>query len=195
DEEHAKVMAFIDELISKMKELRYQEEKIRFQIDDRDMRGGEKLWDWIKKGVPIRLEIGPRDIENNSVFMGRRDKDAKDKTGMKVDDFVSNLTEILDDIQQNIYDKALKFRKENTINIDDKDEFYKFFTPKNMNNPEIHGGFAWSHWCGNPECEEKIKDDLKVTIRCIPIDAMEETGKCIYCGKESKKRVIFAKAY
>jgi prolyl-tRNA synthetase len=154
-------------------------------------RGGEKLWDWIKKGVPIRLEIGPRDIENNSVFMGRRDKDAKDKTGMKVDDFVSNLTVILDEIQQNIYDKALKFRTENTINIDDKDEFYKFFTPKNKNNPEIHGGFALSHWCENSE----IKDDLKVTIRCIPINDQQETGKCIYCGKESKKRVVFAKAY
>jgi prolyl-tRNA synthetase len=159
------------------------------------MRGGEKLWDWTKKGVPVRLEIGPRDIENNSVFMGRRDKDAKDKTGINVDDFINNLTNILDDIQQNIYEKAFSFRNENTINIDDKDEFYKFFTPKNKNNPEIHGGFAMSHWCGNADCEEKIKDDLKVTIRCIPINAQEETGKCIYCGKESKKRVIFAKAY
>ena len=195
DEERVKVMTFIDELTSKLKKVRYNEEKIRYQIDDRDMRGGEKLWDWIKKGVPVRLEIGPRDIENNSVFMGRRDKDAKDKTGMKVDDFVNDLTNILDDIQQNIFDKALKFRNENTINIDNKDEFYKFFTPKNKNNPEIHGGFAMSHWCGNAECEEKIKDDLKVTIRCIPIDEQKEIGKCISCDKESEKRVIFAKAY
>ncbi|MDP8202148.1 MAG: proline--tRNA ligase [Candidatus Tenebribacter burtonii] len=195
DEERIKVITFIDELISKLKKLRYNEEKIRYQVDDRDMRGGEKLWDWTKKGVPVRLEIGPRDIENNSVFMGRRDKDAKDKTGINVDDFINNLTNILDDIQQNIYEKAFSFRNENTINIDDKDEFYKFFTPKNKNNPEIHGGFAMSHWCGNADCEEKIKDDLKVTIRCIPINAQEETGKCIYCGKESKKRVIFAKAY
>ncbi|RLC57202.1 MAG: proline--tRNA ligase, partial [Candidatus Cloacimonadota bacterium] len=140
-------------------------------------------------------EIGPRDIENNSVFMGRRDKDAKDKTGMKADDFVNSLTKILDEIQQNIFDKALKFRNENTINIDDKDDFYKFFTPNDKSNPEIHGGFAMGHWCGNSECEEKIKDDLKVTIRCIPINEKEETGKCISCGKESKRRVVFAKAY
>jgi prolyl-tRNA synthetase len=195
EEEQTNVMNFIDKLIVKLKKLRYNEEKIRYKIDDRDMRGGEKLWDWIKKGVPIRLEIGPRDIENNSVFMGRRDKDAKDKTGMNVDNFVNDLTDILDDIQHNIFTKALKFRDENTINIDDKDAFYKFFTPENKNNPEIHGGFAKSHWCGSAECEEKIKDDLKVTIRCIPFDETEENGKCICCGKKSNKRVIFAKAY
>ncbi|MBT4575842.1 MAG: proline--tRNA ligase [Candidatus Cloacimonetes bacterium] len=195
DEEREKVMAFIDDLSLKLKKLRYDEKKIRFQMDDRDMRGGEKLWDWIKKGVPIRLEIGPRDIENNSVFVGRRDKAPKDKTGMKVDDFVNNLTEILDNIQQNIYQKALKFRRENTKDIDDNKEFYKFFTPQNKKNPEIHGGFANSHWCGSLDCEEKIKTDLKVTIRNIPNKAQKEDGKCICCGKPSIKRVIFAKAY
>ncbi len=195
DEEHDRVMTFINEFTSKLKRIRYNEEKIRFQIDNRDMRGGEKLWDWIKKGVPLRLEIGPRDIDNNSVFMGRRDKEARDKISMDVDDFLNDLTNILDEIQQNIFDKAFSFRKENTIEIDNKDDFYKFFTPKNKNNPEIHGGFAKSHWCGSSECEEKIKDDLKVTIRCIPSDETEENGKCIYCGKKSKKRVIFAKAY
>ncbi len=194
-QEHARVMTFINEFTSKLKKIRYHEDKIRFQIDNRDMRGGEKLWDWIKKGVPLRLEIGPRDIEKNSVFMGRRDKDARDKVGMNVDDFLNDLTKTLDEIQKNIFDKAYSFRKENTIEIDDKDDFYNFFTPKSKNNPEIHGGFAISHWCGSAECEEKIKDDLKVTIRCIPSDETKENGKCIYCGKKSKKRVIFAKAY
>jgi len=195
EEEHAKVMNFIDEFTSKLKKIRYNEEKIRFQIDNRDMRGGEKLWEWIKKGVPLRLEIGPRDIDNNSVFVGRRDREARDKVGMNVDDFLNNLTKILDEIQKNIFDNALSFRTENTIEIDDKNDFYKFFTPKNKKNPEIHGGFAKSHWCGSSECEEKIKGDLKVTIRCIPIDDDKETGKCICCGKESNERVIFAKAY
>jgi len=195
DEEHTKVMTFINEFISKLKRIRYHDEKIRFQIDNRDIRGGEKLWDWIKKGVPIRLEIGPRDIDNNSVFVGRRDRDARDKVGMNVDDFLNDLTKNLDEIQKNIFDKAFTFRNENTIEIDTKDDFYKFFTPQNKKNPEIHGGFAKSHWCGNPECEEKIKGDLKVTIRCIPIDEEKETGKCIYCDNKSIKRVIFAKAY
>ena len=89
----------------------------------------------------------------------------------------------------------MNFQKENTINIDNKEEFYNFFTPKNKKNPEIHGGFVNSHWCGSAECEEKIKNDLKVTIRCIPLDVENEKGKCIYCGKESDKRVLFAKAY
>jgi len=195
DEEHEKVIQFIEELTSKLKKIRYNEEKIRYKIDDRDMRGGEKLWDWIKKGVPIRLEIGPRDIEKNSVFMGRRDKAPKDKTGIGIDDFTAKVSEILDEIQQNIYKKALKFRNQNTILVDSKEEFYNYFTPKNTNNPEIHGGFAKSHWCGSAECEENIKNDLKVTIRCIPLDELEEKGKCICCGKESSKRVIFAKSY
>ena len=192
DEEQRKiVMDFIDEMVKKIKKQRFDEKKIRFEIDDRDLRGGEKIWNWIKKGVPIRLEIGARDIENSSVFMGRRDKDAKDKSSLNVDEFVNSLPNILDEIQNNIFQKALKFREENTFNIDDKNKFYKFFKAKK----EIHGGFANSHWCGNAECEERIKDDLKVTIRNIPQDAKKEAGNCIYCGNKSDKRVIFAKAY
>ncbi len=195
NEQKEKVMNFIENLNSKIKELRFDEKKIRVHLDDRDMRGGEKIWNWIKKGVPIRLEIGMKDIENNSVFMGRRDKEPKDKISIDAKEFVQNLTSILDKIQDNIYQKAQKFREKNTVKIDDKKDFYKYFTPKNKENPEIHGGFALSHWCGNPECEENIKNDLKVTIRCIPVDASEEKGNCIYCGQKSNKRVIFAKSY
>jgi len=195
DEQKKKVINFIENLTSRIKELRFDEKKIRVHLDDRDMRGGEKIWNWIKKGVPIRLEIGMKDIENNSVFMGRRDKEPKDKISIEAEEFVQNLTNILDGIQDNIYQKAFRFREKNTVKIDDKKEFYKYFTPKNKENPEIHGGFAKSHWCGNPECEENIKNDLKVTIRCIPIDASEENGNCIYCGQKSDKRVIFSKSY
>lgn len=195
DEQKEKVLYFIKNFSSKIKELRFDEKKIRVHLDDRDIRGGEKIWNWIKKGVPIRLEIGMKDIENNSVFMGRRDKEPTDKINIDAEEFVQNLTNILVDIQNNIYQKALQFREKNTFNIDDKKDFYKYFTPKNKENPEIHGGFALSHWCGNPECEENIKNDMKVTIRCIPIDASEENGNCIYCGQKSNKRVIFAKSY
>ena len=195
DEQKEKVMNFIKKLTFKIRELRFDEKKIRVQVDDRDMRGGEKIWSWIKKGVPIRLEIGMKDIENNSVFMGRRDKEPKNKISIDAKEFVQNLINILDEIQNNIYQKILQFREINTVNINDKKDFYQYFTPKNKENPEIHGGFALSHWCGNPECEENIKNDLKVTIRCIPIDASEENGECIYCGQKSKKRVIFAKSY
>jgi prolyl-tRNA synthetase len=193
EEDKKKVMDYIENLKTGISKQRYNEEKIRLKIDDRDIRGGEKSWEWIKKGVPVRIEIGPRDVDGNSVFMGRRDEDGKQ--GIAKDDFVGNLVSILEDIQKNIFEKALNFRNENTVIIDVKDEFYKFFTPKNKKNPEIHGGFANSHWCGSLECENKIKNDLKVTIRNIPNDAKEETGKCIYCGEESVKRVIFSKAY
>ncbi len=194
-EEQKSVMKFIDELTVKFSKLRYDENKIRYKIDTREMRGGEKLWDWIKKGVPIRLEIGPRDIKNNSVFMGRRDKAPKDKSAVDVNDFSDNLISYLDDIQENIYQKALKFLNENTVDIDSKEKFFEFFTPQNQKELEIHGGFARSHWCGDPLCEENIKNKLKVTIRCIPLEKQQDKDKCIYCNKESDQRVIFAKSY
>ncbi len=195
DEEKKIVMAFISDLQQKLQAKKYHNEKLRVHLDDRDLRGGEKLWEWIKKGVPIRLEIGPRDIQKNSVFIGRRDKAPKDKNAITREKFLQNVTQILDEIQNNIYQKALNFQKENTKNIDDKKEFYAFFTPEDQDSPEIHGGFAQSHWCGDPACEKAIKDDLKVTIRCIPLKKENEAGNCIYCGKPSNQRVVFAKSY
>ena len=195
DEEKAAIMSFVEEIKTALKQVRYDDIPLRLEIDDRDMTSSERNWNWIKKGIPIRLEIGPRDLQHRSVFMGRRDKDAKDKKGLSFNDLISELPLILDDIQNNIYQKALELRKSNIFNIDDRGEFYKFFTPKNMEQPEIHGGFANTHWCGNTDCETKIKDDLKVTVRCIPNDAVEEAGSCICCGKPSKRRVIFAKSY
>jgi len=102
---------------------------------------------------------------------------------------------MLDDIQQTLFDRALVFRKENTVTIDDHNDFYDYFTPKDPDNTEIHGGFAMSHWCGSEACESTIKDDLSVTIRCIPLDNPQEQGSCICCGKPSKERVVYAKAY
>lgn len=195
EEEREKVLNYIDEFKTNISKLRYDEKKIGVHVDDRDLRGGEKIWEWIKKGVPIRLEIGPRDVDAKSVFMGRRDLEPRDKKGIDVTEFAENLVATLDNIQGNIYQRAVKFQQENIVEIDDKNKFYAFFTPKNIDNPEIHGGFANSHWCGDAKCEEQIKNDLKVTIRCIPLNTKEEAGKCIYCGKESSKRVIFAKSY
>lgn len=195
EQDREKVIDYIGNIITDIKPLRYHDEHIRYFVDDRDMTNSEKSWHWIKKGAPLRIEIGPRDIENNSVFIGRRDKDAKDKQSLSSKDFVAQLISILDEIQSNIFNRALEFRKENTKQIDDKDEFYKFFTPKDIEKPEIHGGFANSHWCGSNDCEDAIKSELKVTIRCMPNNAELEDGNCIYCNKPSKKRVIFAKSY
>jgi len=195
DEERTQIMEYVTTIANEIKQQRYHGELVRTHIDDRDINNGEKNWQWIKKGVPVRVEIGPRDMQGGGVFVGRRDREPKDKQSMLKGEFISNVTQLLDDIQENIYQKALAFRQANTQKIDTTSEFYAYFTPKNAEKPEIHGGFAYSHWCEDPACETKVKDDLKVTIRCIPLDSPAEEGKCVICGKPSHKRVVFAKSY
>lgn len=195
DEEREKVMAVVDEIQSKIEDKYYNHKPILVHVDDRDIRGGEKNWYWIKRGVPLKVEIGMRDVEKGTIAVVRRDDEELKKQFISVDEFTGNIVETLDSIQNNLFNKAKKFMDENTFDIDSKDEFYKFFTPENKEKPEIHGGFANSHWCGSAECETAINDDLSVTIRNIPLRAKEEDGKCIYCGKDSKKRVIFSKSY
>jgi prolyl-tRNA synthetase len=194
-EEEEQVMALVNDLAAQLHQIRYLDRKLQIEVDNRDSTSSERSWNWIKKGIPLRVEIGMRDLESQSVMVGRRDKEPRDKCSMPISDFMNQVVDILEDMQKAIYDKALQFRQDNIHLIDDTREFYAFFTPKNSNEPEIHGGFAMSHWCGDPACETKIKEDLKVTIRCIPMDAFPEQGTCILCGKSSAKRVVFAKSY
>jgi len=193
-DERAGVMEFTESLAKELRETFYEHQRIGVEIDDRDI-GGARGWDWIKKGIPLRVEIGPRDIADNSVYVGRRDMSPRSKTSLKRDRFVAEIANILDEIQEFLFKRASADMNTHTIAIDDSKEFYDFFTPDNREKPEIHGGFALSHWCGADMCEEKIKDDLKVTIRCIPFDAASENGECVCCGKSSDQRVAFAKAY
>jgi prolyl-tRNA synthetase len=188
------VMTFVDGLVNRLKEQTYHGRKIRIEVDDRDI-GGARGWDWIKKGIPLRVEIGPRDISENSVFVGRRDKSHREKESMPVDLFVAEFTRLLDGIQANLYDRALAFREEHTRDMTDKQDFDAFFTSQNSDKPEIHGGFAVATWCGDPVCEEAVKENLKVTIRCIPFDSEPTGDKCICCGKPGGRKVVFAKAY
>ena len=169
----------------------FHERKIKVEIDDRNI-GGARGWDWVKKGIPVRIELGPRDIEQNTVFMARRDLPPNQKQSIDRETFVSGITDLLDDIQNTLFDRALQFRKDNTQDLDDKKAFYKLYRKaKGYNN----GAFVMAHWCGSDECEQKIKSDLSVTIRCIPFDSPTEEGKCICCGAASSRRVLFAKAY
>ena len=193
-DDRSQVMSFTDRLAKELGEISYHNRKITVETDQRDI-GGARGWDWIKKGIPLRVEIGPRDIANDSLFVGRRDKSYKEKTSIKRDVFLNRITKILDEIQQTCFERALAFRTKHTVLIDNKDDFYKFFTPKNSEHPEIHGGFALSHWCGNPMCESNIKKDLNVTIRCIPFNSKKEQGRCIYCSEPGDRRVIYSKAY
>ena len=114
---------------------------------------------------------------------------------MDASDFVSRVPDILQEMQAGMLARATKFRDDNTRAIDSKKDFYDFFTPENSAKPEIHGGFGLAHWNGSREIEEKIKNDLKVTIRCLPLRDSAETGRCIFTGEPSSRRVIWAKAY
>ena len=188
------VMDFTEKLARELKDKSYHHRRIDVEIDDREI-GGARGWDWIKKGIPLRVEIGSRDIAENSVYVGRRDKAPNEKRAFKRDQFVAQITEILDEIQENIFQRALAFRQEHTVDIEDKKTFYDYFTPQDADKPEIHGGFSASGWCGSEECESKIKKDLAVTIRCIPFESEHVKGRCIGCDKPSDSQVIFAKAY
>jgi len=193
-DQKSKVMEFTKSLEKDLKKQKYNGGYLKVEIDDRDI-GGARGWEWIKKGIPVRVEIGPRDIENDSVFVGRRDKEHKVKVSMKRDYFVEKIKKILDEIQETLFKRAFLLRKKNTLIIDNDKTFNEFFSPKNKEKPEIHGGFAMSCWCGSVLCESKIKEDLSVTIRCIPFDNENKESRCICCGKPASMRVLFAKAY
>lgn len=165
-------------------QLRKQGFSVKF--DNRDtQKPGFKFAEYELKGVPVRLAIGPRDLENGTIEMARRD--TKEKKVVALADVVSLIPPLLDEIQANIYQKALKFRSDRTTKVDSYDDFKKQLDEK--------GGFFLAHWDGTRETEAAIKEETKATIRCIPLDSPEEEGKCIYSGKPSKRRVLFARAY
>jgi len=160
-------------------------EGLSVKIDNRDMRPGPRFFEWEKKGVPLRMEIGPKDLEKGSVVMVRRDTGEKQFVDDKV--VIDTAVDILENIQVSLFEKAEKHREDNTHFVDTYDEFKSTLAEK--------GGFIHAHWCGDAECESKIKEETKASTRCFPRDAKPESGKCIYCGKPSDKRIIFAKAY
>jgi prolyl-tRNA synthetase len=156
------------------------------KIDDRDQyTPGYKFNDWELRGVPLRIEIGPRDVEKEQVVLVRRDTGKKEM--MPQAEVKKRVSVLLDEIQNSLFERCRTFRDENTVNVDDFGEF-----SEKMESPGI---FARSHWCGDGQCEAEIKDKTKATIRCIPFDADEEKGECVLCGKESNRRVIFARSY
>jgi len=195
EETRVKVFEACDKLATELRAQKYFDVPIAVEVDRRDLGGGVKNWEWIKKGVPLRVEIGSRDLEKDSVAVSRRDQPVKTKDFMATREFVERASEILMSIQENLYERARKFRHENTRKIDNNKEFYDFFTPRNRDKPEIHGGFALAHWNGSRQVEEQIKNDLKVTIRVIPLEADAEPGRCIFTGEPSARRVIWAKSY
>ncbi len=173
------------EKAAKLKDM-LQEKGIRVKLDDRDThKPGWKFNEYEFKGVPLRIALGPRDIENNTVELARRD--TLEKSIYQQADLVNKVEHLLEAIQDNLYQKALTFREEKTFKADSWDEFNTILDDK--------GGFIYAHWDGTAETEQKIKDETKATIRCIPLESKPEAGTCIYSGNPSKQRVVFARAY
>ncbi|MEA3296665.1 MAG: proline--tRNA ligase [candidate division Zixibacteria bacterium] len=189
------IMAYAKSVADDIAKETFDGSTISVKVDERDMRPVEKKWEWIKRGAPIRLEIGFRDMEAGGVFMGRRDQPVKEACSVKRDEVVATVTAALPQIQDNYYNQAKVILDENTRrDIVDFDSFKVFFTPKNIEKPEIHGGFVLAKWCDNPACEEKAAE-LKVTIRCLPFEQSGTEGKCVICGAPAKTDAVFAKAY
>ena len=195
EDSKAAVLEAAEKIKKELSTVHYNNEPLRIKIDARDIRGGEKNWQWIKKGIPVRIAIGPRDLESSSVMLSRRDEGAKDKHKLAIGDLSASLPKILNEIQDNYFNQAKKHRDENIVDtITSFDELKSFFTPKNPNQPEIHGGFVRAYWVEDPKVEQMLSE-IKVTVRCIPFDQSGETGKCIFTGRESQTQVILAKSY
>ncbi|MBA3958511.1 MAG: proline--tRNA ligase [Parachlamydiaceae bacterium] len=190
-----RVLAYTEQVASQLRAISFHGRPLSVTVDKRDKRGGEKNWEWIKKGVPVRIEIGPRDVDAQAVTLTRRDRPHKEKETLPITQLLTQISPILDDIQNNYYQQALTIRSNNIrSDISTLDEFKRFFTPKNSDKPEIHGGFVLAKWCGDAETE-KLLDELKVTIRCIPLNQSNTTGKCILTGRSATIDAIFAKSY
>jgi prolyl-tRNA synthetase len=159
---------------------------ISVKYDDRDtQRPGWKFAEYEFKGVPVRIAIGGRDLENGTVELARRD--TKTKESRAQEGLADHIQQLMEEIQENLYKKALAFRDQSIHKVDTFEEFKSVVDGK--------GGFVLAHWDGTPETEQKIKEETKATIRCIPLNNAQEEGKCVYTGKPSKQRVMFAKAY
>ncbi len=177
--------ATINEVAEKLlKELKSKGISVKYDIDEKS-RPGFKYAEYEMKGVPVRVAIGQRDLEKNQAEVARRD--TREKEFIPLDGLGSYVEKLLDQIQENLLLKALRFRQENTVEANDYDTFAEILDKK--------GGFVMAHWDGTTETELKIKELTKATIRCIPLDRKPEEGKCILTGKKSEGRVIFAKAY
>jgi len=181
EESKATIDAKANTLVNELKAL-----GVRVKYDNNDnSRPGWKFAEYELKGVPVRIAMGLRDIENNVVELARRD--TKEKSSISFDGLANTVVQLLEDIQQNMYNKALAFQTEHITNTDSWDDFVKLLDEK--------GGFIAAHWDGTDETEEKIKEQTKATIRCIPLNNKQESGVCILTGKPSTQRVLFARAY
>ncbi|EMI24465.1 proline--tRNA ligase [Rhodopirellula europaea] len=190
DDSRAEVMEYVQSLREELAAQTYANAPVRVTIDDRDIRGGEKKWYHVKRGVPIRLEVGPKDMAAGTVFCGIRNQPKS--VGIDRTELVATIGEKLATLQQELFDAALKMREDNTVELKSEAEFRDFFADKG--DTAITGGFAWCHYSDEDSLQPLLKE-LKVTIRCVPRTDNATEGTCFLTGKPAAQRAIFAKAY
>ena len=195
EEERAAVEEACRRLSAGLSEKSYAGEPLRVEVDARPLAGGAKNWEWVKKGVPLRVEIGPREVAAGTLSIARRDRSPRERLTVSAQQFVDNVEQTLAEMQQGFWERALAFQKSHTRRIESREEFLEFFTPKDPEKPEIHGGFAEVFWSEDTTLEEKIHEEQKVTIRCLPLDQESAAGVCPFSGKPASRRALFGKAY
>ncbi|MCS6798881.1 MAG: proline--tRNA ligase [Myxococcota bacterium] len=203
DADRARVLEAIEVLARALRATRWADRTLEVEVDLRDVRGPDKQWEWIRKGVPLRIEVGPRDLQSGTVGVARRDRPHRERLVWPLHEVAARVGEVLSDMQTQLLQKALAFRDAYTVALDDAGELEAFFTPRDAQRPEIHGGFALAHWCGGSACEQRAHA-FKASIRVVPVhgiaaaraaERIEERGRCVFCGGPSPRRVLFAKAY
>lgn len=198
DAQRAEVLEYCRSLQSELRAQTYGEDKIRVDIDDRDLRGGEKKWYHVRRGVPIRIEVGPKDLAANAAFVSRRD--TNQSAGMPREELVAKIGSMLDEMQTNLFTRALQMRESRTVDIQSEKEFRDYFAGDDEKPKISTSGFARC-WFASEEEVQGLLDELKVTIRCIPLDPTSAggqsnaAGKCFLTGKETSTMAIFAKSY
>lgn len=192
DEGREEILSYAEKLRVALSKCSYHGEAIRVLIDKRDLRGGEKNWQWIKKGIPLRIEIGKREVEADSFSVARRDRPHTEKKSFRFEELIEKGPSLLEEIQRGLLEKAEKFRDSHTKEINTREEFDAFFHHK---EEETGGGFALCHWNRDPKWEAHVKETYNVTIRCMPFGLGTDQGKCLFTQEPSPQRVLFARAY
>jgi prolyl-tRNA synthetase len=194
-EHESAVLEYAQQVATAMRGLQFDGIPVEVIVDKRDIRGGDKSWEWIKKGIPLRVEVGPRDIAERKVVLYRRDQGPREKSFCAFDEAVTNVPALLLEIQRNYFEQAKAYREAHTHrNVTSFEEFKAFFTPKNESKPEIHGGFVLAKWGGGQDALAALAE-LKVTVRCIPFEQSGTEGRCVITGRPATKEAIFAKSY
>lgn len=189
----SEVFAYAEAIAQRLEQCTFYGQPLTVTIDKRDKRGGEKNWEWIKKGIPMRIEVGPRDLEAKAMMVSRRDKPHKEKVKIGFDEIGKAAVDMLEEIQKNYFAEAKQYRDANMCtSLKTYEELKRFFSSEN--NTEARGGFVLAKWCGDIDTE-KMLEELKISIRCLPLKQSGSEGNCILTGRKATQDVILAKSY